>query len=60
MSVTFDANHTISKLTLVDEFGPWILVRHRIQREYISAYYRDTDIAQPEEDFEDRLKLYAL
>ena len=51
---------TVTKLTFVDEFGPWILVRHRIQREYISAYYRDTDISQPEEDFEDRLKLYAL
>ena len=60
MLVNFDAHYSVTKLTLVDEFAPWILDRHRIQREYISAYYRDTDIAQPEEDFEDRLKLYAL
>ena len=59
MLVTFNA-YSVTKLTLVVEFGPWVLDRHRIQREYISAYYRDTDIAQPEEDFEDRLKLYAL
>lgn len=60
MLVPFHAHYSVSRLTLADEFGPWILERHRIQREYISAYYRDTDIAQPEEDFEDRLKLYAL
>ena len=60
MLVNCDARYYVSNLISVDEIGIWILDRLRIQREYISAYYRNTDIALPEEDFEDRLKLYAL
>jgi protein-ribulosamine 3-kinase len=40
--------------------APWGLVRHKIGRPFLRAYYRHFPIAAPEEDQDDRNMLYCL
>ncbi|KAK4154987.1 Fructosamine/Ketosamine-3-kinase [Chaetomidium leptoderma] len=42
------------------ELAPWWPTRHRMSREYIKEYTRHFSPSQPEEDFEDRVKLYSM
>lgn len=69
VSVDADTNRPMifdaSPLYAHDEYelAPWALIRHNIGRSYIDEYlnYRRLDFpAEPKEDFEDRLLVYAL
>lgn len=44
-----------------DEMGPWWPTRHRLARDYVAGYYKAWyGKAQPTEEFEDRIALYAM
>lgn len=42
------------------ELGPWYCPRHKIGKEYIKEYAKHRGPSEPEEDFEDRMRLYAV
>ena len=40
--------------------GPWWPTRHRLARNYVAEYKACHGAAEPEEEFEDRVNLYAM
>lgn len=42
------------------DLAPWRLVRHKIGKPFVKAYFRHFPIAAPEEDQDDRHALYCL
>ncbi|KKY27863.1 hypothetical protein UCRPC4_g00843 [Phaeomoniella chlamydospora] len=54
----FDASSTYAHNEF--ELAPWSLDRHQIYKQYIWEYRKHFARSQPEEDFEGRLRLYAL
>ncbi len=45
---------------MADELGPWWPERHIEAREYIAQYKAHHGVSEPKEDFDDRVKLYAM
>jgi hypothetical protein len=45
---------------LADELGPWWPTRHRVARDYVTAYRTLHDKNHSDQDFESRVALYAM
>jgi hypothetical protein len=49
-----------ANMPITVELGPWYCPRHRIGVQYIKEYLKHRRASEPEEDFDDRMLLYAM